>query len=64
MLVELSFLFWERFQQIISNLVTGCPQIISRKAVTCPEHPSTFHPISAEMTVHTQVGSIKTISSP
>ena len=55
-------MFWQRFLQIASNLVAGFRQIISRKAVNYPQHPRIFYPMSAEMTVHTQVGSIMTFS--
>ena len=42
----------------------GNPEIISRKAVTCPQHSSMLNPMSAEMTLHTQVDRIKTFSCP
>ena len=47
---------WQRFTQIDSNLVTGCPQIISSRAVTCPKLLSILRPMSAKMPVHMQVG--------
>ena len=62
MLVSSLFLFWQRCLQIISNLVADCPQIISRKAVTCPQLPSILHPMSAEMTIHMQIGRKNTFS--
>ena len=46
-------MFWQNFLQLASNLVAGCPQIIGRKAVNCPQYPRILRLMPTEMTVHT-----------